>query len=118
MLDWPFEMLRFDVEHNDLWWPEWGVRPPTEAGRSLALRTILDEAPRLIPLVSRRFIPEEPKSAGNPVFSLHGQDTIYYGATLAEYFDSEQNGCSAIGLARYIWLWTDLARRNAMFSEN
>ena len=28
MLDWPFNMLSFDVERG-YWWPEWGERPST-----------------------------------------------------------------------------------------
>ena len=29
MFAWPFDGLAFDLEYNDLWLPEWGVRPPT-----------------------------------------------------------------------------------------
>jgi len=38
MLDWPFEGLLFDVEHNHLWWPEWGEKPANpDARRGLAI---------------------------------------------------------------------------------
>lgn len=46
---------------------------------------VLKAAPRLIPICSHRYIPEEPHDAGNPVFSVMQSDVIYYGADLANY---------------------------------
>jgi hypothetical protein len=85
MLEWPFELLRFDVEHG-LWWGDWGECPATAAERTEVLRSALRGASRLIPLIGHRFLPETPGEAGNPVFSMHGFDTIYYGADLADFF--------------------------------
>jgi hypothetical protein len=112
MLKWPFEALQFDVEHNSLWWEEWGARPATANKRSSVLKAVLHEAPKLIPLFSHRFIPEEPHQSGNPVFSMYGQDTIYYGANLDHYFDNEFNRRHVIGPTRYIRFWSDLVERN------
>ena len=89
MLKRPLEGLLFDVENNDLWWPEWGDRPGTAEGRSEVLAEVVGDAPKLIPLVSHRYLPAEPHEAGNPVFSVHQSDVIYYGADLADYFERE-----------------------------
>lgn len=110
MLAYPFEMLSFDVEHG-LWWPEWGDRPANQDERLEVVRDALARAPRLIPLIGHRFLPEEPAPAGNPVFSMHGFDTIYYGATLEEYFDNEFNGRHAIGTVRHVPFWSDLVEK-------
>jgi hypothetical protein len=112
MLNWPFEMLQFDLENNALWWPEWGDRPQTADGRSSVLRVELAKAPKLIPLVSHRFIPDRPCRSGNPVFSMHGEDTIYYGADLEQYFANEFNHRYEIGPTRKIEFWSDLVERN------
>jgi len=111
MLNWPFEMLEFDLEHNGLWWPEWGDRPATAEDRSSVLRAELAKAPKLIPLIGHRFIPAEPHRSGNPVFSMHGADTIYYGANLDEYFDNEFNGRHSLRPVTRIPFWSDLVER-------
>lgn len=88
MLDWPLSMLERDVE-NGFWWQDWGDRPQTPVERAEVLRGELNRAPRLIPLLAHRFLPESPRGAGNPVLSMHGVDTIYYGSDLTDYFRRE-----------------------------
>lgn len=53
------------------------------------VRDAVKRVPKLIPIFSHRFIPQTPGIAGNPGFSMHGFDTIYYGASLNEYFENE-----------------------------
>jgi hypothetical protein len=88
-LAWPFEGLLFDVEQNDLWWPEWGTRPARANAREEILRSVVSGAPKLIPLIAHRYLPEEPHERGNPVFSVYQADVIYYGADLVDYFERE-----------------------------
>lgn len=88
-LEWPFEGLLFDVENNDLWWPEWGARPEEPERRKAVLRAAVAAAPKLIPLYGHRFIPETPHEAGNPVFSVYQADIIYYGRDLDGYVERE-----------------------------
>ena len=107
MLEWPFELLRFDVEHNS-WWPRGWERPGTAEQRAVVLREVLAAAPKLIPLSGHRFLPEFPHEAGNPVFSMHGFDTIYYGANLAEWLTNERDGLWRIGPVRKVPFWSDL----------
>ena len=89
MLTWPLEGLLFDVENAELWEPEWGERPGTAKARAEVLAKIVGSAPKLIPLVSHRYLPAEPHEAGNPVFSVYQSDIIHYGADLADYFERE-----------------------------
>lgn len=123
MLAWPLDSLLWDVDHGS-WWLDWGERPETSGERHEIVRSVLVHAPRLIPIFSHRFIPETPSAEGNPVFSMHGFDTIYYGANLDEYFANEigetyiLNGIAqedytledALALPRSPF-WSDLALR-------
>ncbi len=86
---WPYEGLLFDVENNDLWWPEWGSRPNDPAERAAVLRGVVDAAPKLIPVYGHRYIPETPREAGNPVFSVYQADIVVYGRDLETYIDHE-----------------------------
>jgi hypothetical protein len=113
-LAWPFEGLLFDVEKNGLWWPEWGERPATPAARAEVLRAVVAAAPPLIPIYSHRYIPAEPLKAGNPVFSVHQSDVIYYGADLADYLAREfEDPRRPLGdKIRRIRFWSDLVERS------
>jgi len=114
MLAWPFEGLLFDVEHNSLWWPEWGEKPATSEVRAEVLRSVVSRAPKLIPLVSHRFLPEEPHESGNPVFSVYQADVIYYGADLDDYFEREFVGYDYRpwpNQIKRIPFWSDLVER-------
>jgi len=113
----PLDGLLFDVEHNSLWWPEWGERPAAAAARAEVVAAVVDAAPRLIPLIAHRYIPEEPHAAGNPVFSVMQSDVVYYGRDLLDYFRREfsshiqwEGGIQ--GRPRHIQFWSDLVDRN------
>ena len=114
MLKWPLEGLLFDVENNDLWWPECGLRPGTQEARAEVVAAVVASAPKLIPLVSHRYLPAEPNEAGNPVFSVYQSDVIYYGVDLADYFDREYGdpGRPLPHPAKHIPFWSDLVERN------
>lgn len=111
MLAWPVEMLTLDVEKG-FWWPDWGLRPTTAERRSALVESAIRKAPRLIPIIKHRFIPEEPHQTGNPVFSMHGFDTIYYGANLTEFFRNEFENRYDVSVVRHIPFWSDLAERH------
>ena len=87
-LEWPFESFLFDAQHG-LWWPEWGERPVDSTAVKEQLQTIFASAPKLIPVYSHRYIPEEPGEAGNPIFSVYQMDVIIYGANLADFIERE-----------------------------
>ncbi|MFO1109607.1 MAG: hypothetical protein U1E61_10525 [Bradyrhizobium sp.] len=114
-LAWPFEGLLFDVEQNHLWWPEWGTRPIDANAREEILRSVVSRATKLIPLISHRYLPEEPREQGNPVFSVYQADVIYYGADLEDYFEREFLGYTHRPWSqptKHIPFWSDLVERN------
>ena len=114
MLAWPLEGLLFDVENNALWWPEWGGRPDKPEERAEVLAGVVNKAPKLIPLISHRYLPSEPHEAGNPVFSVYQSDVIYYGADLADYFEREfgDPGRPLASPIKPIRFWSELVERN------
>jgi len=88
-LGWPLHGCLFDVEHSDFWLPEWGKRPEMLSDAFTIVTEMIAEAPKLIPIYSHRFIPEEPSEAGNPIFSVYQMDIIYYGFDLDDYLRHE-----------------------------
>ena len=113
-LAWPFEGLLFDVEHDALWWAEWGERPPSAPERAEVLREVVSAAPKLIPLYSHRYLPAEPHEAVNPVFSVYQSDVIYYGVDLADYFLREFDDSVPMSprSPKRIRFWSDMVERN------
>ncbi|MBS0410740.1 MAG: hypothetical protein JSR86_12555 [Proteobacteria bacterium] len=114
MLAWPLEGLLFDVENAGLWWPEWGERPARVEERAEVVGRVVAQAPKLIPLISHRYLPSDPHEAGNPVFSVYQSDVIYYGADLADYFERElmDPHRPLPGHIRHIRFWSELVDRN------
>jgi hypothetical protein len=89
-LAWPFESYWCSVERHGLWWPEWGERPISLGDQKEKLRGIFEDAPKLIPLVSIRYIPDEPHESGNPIFSVMATDIIHVGANLTDWLERER----------------------------
>jgi hypothetical protein len=88
-LDWPRDGIAFDVRHNAFWLPEWGPRPDDLAEAIAIANRAVAAAPKLIPIYHHRMIPDEPRKAGNPVFSVYQADIICYGNDLSDYFRQE-----------------------------
>lgn len=114
MLAWPLEGLWFDVQSGFLWWKEWGAKPKKPKEQYEVLRAVVARAPKLIPIYSHRYIPEEPHESGNPIFSAYQSDIIYYGRDLADYFDHELNrnaNRGALTNVKRIRFWSDMVDR-------
>jgi len=88
-LDEPRQGILFDIEYNAFWLEEWGPRPPTLNEAKRVASGLVAAAPRLIPIFLHRMMPDEPHLPGNPVFSVHQTDIIYYGFDLADYLRGE-----------------------------
>jgi hypothetical protein len=86
---WPFEGLRFDLEHNQLWPASWGSRPADLQEQIAEMRRRLERAPRVIPICGHRYLLGEPCRAGNPVLSVYQSDIIVYGADLRRFLLNE-----------------------------
>ena len=88
--NWPFEGMAFDIENNAFWLvDDWGPKPENLQHALEIARRAVDSAPKLIPICSHRYLPAEPQLPGNPVFSVHQTDIIYYGCDLWDYFVNE-----------------------------
>ena len=90
--DWlalPSQGVLFDIEHNAFWLDEWGPQPSSLVQALQTAGELIAAAPRLIPIYGHRMMPDEPHTAGNPVFSVHQTDIIHYGFDLADYFRHE-----------------------------
>jgi hypothetical protein len=90
--DWlglPLDGVLFDVEHNGFWLEAWGPRPDSLEAALQTAGELIAAAPRLVPIYGHRMMPDEPHEAGNPVFSVHQTDIIYYGVYLADYLRTE-----------------------------
>src|SRR5436190_3906358 len=85
----PQDGVLFDVEHNDFWLPEWGPKPGTLVEALRVAGELISDAPKLIPVYGHRMMPDEPQTAGNPVFSVHQTDIIYYGFDFDDYLRHE-----------------------------
>ncbi len=88
-LDAPKRGVLFDVEHAEFWLEDWGVRPDSMARAKEVAAKFIDAAPQLIPVFAHRMLPSEPHLEGNPVFSVHQTDIIYYGFDLDDYLRHE-----------------------------
>jgi hypothetical protein len=88
-LDIPRQGIFFDIECNGFWLPEWGERPESLEDALQIAGKLLDNAPKLIPICQHRMIPDDPHLEGNPVFSVHQTDIIYYGHDLEDYLRHE-----------------------------
>jgi hypothetical protein len=88
-LDGPRQGILFDIEHSGFWLRDWGPRPDSLAEACQIASDLIAAAPKLIPIYGHRMIPDEPHLPGNPVFSVHQTDIIYYGFDLADYFRHE-----------------------------
>jgi hypothetical protein len=105
----------FDIEYNDFWIKEWGVKPSKLADAVAVARNYIKSAPRLIPIFVHRYIPAEPNEIGNPVFSIVQTDIIYYGMDLASYLSAEFNFTNPFptpSKPKHIRFWTELELMN------
>lgn len=116
-LNWPKEGMLFDIKNNTFWLDEWGIKPPNfEAQQQIALSEFANY-PQLIPICSHRYIPSEPNESGNPVFSVHQMDIIYYGFDLMDYLSNEfkfklPESFGEITTPKQIFFWSDMVERN------
>jgi hypothetical protein len=87
--NWPLEGMLFDIDKNNFWINNWGERPGDYTERVIIAKKHYETYPKLIPIYSHRYISERPNESGNPIFSVHQMDIIYYGINLEHYFANE-----------------------------
>jgi len=114
--DWAYDGVCFDIENNNFWLESWGRKPVNLKDAFEIVKSEIAKAPKLIPILSHRFIPDRPNKSDNPIFSVYQTDIIIYGNNLpiylqnefAYYFERKEYFPSVKG-TRYIEFWTDLA---------
>ncbi len=113
-LEWPFESFWFDVTNNAAWWPEWGDKPSSVDEQRARLKEVFALAPKLIPLFSHRYLPEQPFARGNPVFSVYQTDVICYGADLQDWIERERGSYDSKPWPpiKEIPFWSEALRKN------
>ena len=117
-LNWPYEGICFDIEHNNFWMNDWGEKPTVLEDCFAVAKKNIDSAPKLIPICSHRYIPDSPNLAGNPIFSVYQTDIIYYGSNLDNYFENEfsyyfkTSEHIISGPIRKIELWSNIVDEN------
>ncbi len=74
--------MAFDIENNGFWLEAWGPKPEVLSDQLRIAKEHYDQAPKLIPIFSHRYIPATPSEIGNPIFSVYQTDIIYYGYDL------------------------------------
>ena len=117
-LNWAFDGICFDIEHNNFWMAEWGEKPNDLLKAFEKARFSVQKAPKLIPVFAHRFIPDRPNINGNPVFSVYQTDIIIYGNDLQTYFQNEftyyfeQEKNVLNKVPRHIEFWSDLVEAN------
>ena len=70
--------ILFDVEENALWLDIWGERPSDKDARADLIASLIEMAPKLIPLHSHRFLIAGLDLEPSPVVSIMQSDVIYY----------------------------------------
>ena len=88
-LRWPLEGMLFDIEKSNFWVEDWGQKPTSTKEQFNVAENYFKTYPRLVPIYSHRYIPSEPNTNDNPVFSVYQMDIIYYGYNLATYLANE-----------------------------
>lgn len=86
--NWPYREILDDVKKG-FWLKSWGKRPKLEAEVEKTFSDWYNEAPKLIPIHSHRFVVNLLKEGENPVLSVWGSDTVVYGWSIKHYLLNE-----------------------------
>ncbi len=116
-LNWPLEGLLHSIKGGYFWFDKWGTKPSDFKSQRNIVEQAFKSYPKLIPIYSHRYLPSLPNEVGNPVFSVHQSDIIYYGNDLAEYFSKEFNfeipeKFGKVLSAKEIIFWSDIVEGN------
>lgn len=84
----PAKWLLQDVLEG-FWIPEWGEKSENITECIDCVSKKIENAPRLIPVFSHRYIVRIPNKENPPVMSMVGSDIVCYGSNLQEYFCKE-----------------------------
>jgi hypothetical protein len=80
----PARRVLYSVEHNGLWKESWGPRPRAKRERQALVRDLVRAAPRLIPIIGRRYLLSEPTRTGNIVIAVKAADLVVHAVNLRQ----------------------------------
>uniref|UniRef100_UPI00104951F5 SMI1/KNR4 family protein n=1 Tax=unclassified Variovorax TaxID=663243 RepID=UPI00104951F5 len=112
--------VRYPFENaGGRWNLSWGPHPADLEQATRRMRAVLAQAPKLIQIYAHRYMPDQPSTSGNPVFSIvYPTDIICYAANLEDYLMKEfveqtsDDAVASRGRARLIDFWSSLVDRN------
>ncbi|MDP9932126.1 hypothetical protein [Variovorax paradoxus] len=112
--------VRYPFENvGGIWNLRWGPKPADFEQATRHMRAVLAQAPKLIQIFSHRYMPDQPSSSDNPVFSVvYPTDIICYAANLEDYLVKEfgertsDDVVASRGPTRRIDFWSSLVARN------
>lgn len=94
-----------EIKWNDIW----GVEPRSLQNKWMRIKSLLEEAPRLIPIYGHRYLPIMETTA--PILSIHDIDIICYGENLFDYFFIEfgfkEHKAICFERVTYVPFWMD-----------
>jgi hypothetical protein len=105
----PLRWLLKSVQ-TDFWLPDWGKRGRTIAGVTARFAEVSQNAPRLIPIYSHRYMPMLDGVGDPPVISTVGSDIIYYENSLQKYLQNQFLNSEFVIPQKclYIPFWSDI----------
>ncbi|TKY70698.1 hypothetical protein E2542_SST06989 [Spatholobus suberectus] len=112
LLNLPASSILRRVSNARFWHPSWGPEPPDP---TRALRGLLNDAPRLVPIYRHCYIPSSPDDAGNPVFYVDNDGDVRLlsfdvAGFFREFLSREpEEPVWAATAARRIRFWSELA---------
>ncbi len=96
------------------WWPGWGEQSSDESEDAATAWRELALVPPLIPVYLHRYLPSEPREAGNPIISWYFDDAIVIAADLESYFRWELDPPARLpdpATVRRVAFWSELIKR-------
>lgn len=99
----PYQWLRKDIEK--------GFSLSIWEGKTID--KLFENAPKLIPIFSHRYMPIIEGVDDPPIISIVGRDTVYYGHNLSEYLEVEfSSKRRSTNNFTYIPFWTEIIEEN------
>lgn len=104
------EFQRSSDPFQDFWYEGWGEKPRDFKTACEVLLKRYNDAPKLVPIYSHRYMPCIKDNTRLPVFSLMESDIICYGENLIAYFEIEFGfkKYSDMSECQYVEFWSDL----------
>ena len=85
----PARRVLSKVQRDGLWKSSWGKRPASNRERQDVVRRLVKEAPKLIPIIGRRYLLSEPSRAGNAVVAVRSSGLVFHAGDMRQFLLKE-----------------------------